>query len=67
MPMSPHERAKKAAAARWAGTTPDQRREATEQARASATPKPDTRLKRLRTEAKQLGYKLVKIEEEGDD
>ena len=66
MAMSTHERAKKAAAARWAKTTPEQRRKATEPARSASTRHPDTRLKRLRTEAAQLGYTLVKIEQEDD-
>jgi len=64
MAMSTHERAKKAAAARWAKTTPEQRKEAAQKARDGITPAAD--LKKARTIAARHGYTLVKIEQEDD-
>jgi len=63
MAMSTHERAKKAAAARWAKTTPEERRAATAKARANISPEAD--LRSARTIAAKHGYRLVPIEEAG--
>lgn len=65
MKMSTHERAKKAAAARWAKTTPEQRQEAAAKARKAITPEAD--LRSARTIAARYGYKLVKVEQEGTE
>lgn len=62
--MDRSERARLAARARWDKTPAKERQKFMAGVRATAAPKPDTRLKRLRTEAKQLGYELVPLTED---
>lgn len=62
MAMSTKERARKAAAARWAKATPEERAEAARKMAQGRTP--ESELRRLRTMAANAGYRLVPIEED---
>jgi len=62
--MDRSERARLAARARWDKTPAKERKEFMAWDRERAAPKPDTRLKRIRTEAKQLGYAHVPLTED---
>lgn len=65
MTMTRQERARKAAQARWAKTTPEERREAMDHTRQGLNEA--AQLKRVRTMAANLGYDLVPTDDEGQE